>query len=113
MVDECRIKDRRPGLTFVKYKHPANFSQPDSVAIINATTVDFDISMKDTRTEHSMGNGVMIARLLGFLRAPDSWANSTEQLRMCTSYSNTILKLSRNHLPSELVSLSYFRLIDR
>lgn len=102
IVEECRIKDRRPGLTFVKYKHPANWSQPDSVTIINATTVDFDISMKDTRTEHAIGGGVMIARLLGFLRAPDSWANATEMLNMCTSFSNTILRLSRNHLPSRL-----------
>lgn len=37
--EECREKDLRPGLTFVKYHHPINFSQPDNVAIINATTV--------------------------------------------------------------------------
>lgn len=37
--DQCRELDRRPGLTFVKYHHPVNYSQPDNVAIINATTV--------------------------------------------------------------------------
>lgn len=37
--DQCREFDRRPGLTFVKYHHPVNYSQPDNVAIINATTV--------------------------------------------------------------------------
>lgn len=36
---QCRELDRRPGLTFVKYHHPVNFSQPDHVTIINATTV--------------------------------------------------------------------------
>ena len=30
-VEECRVLDRRPGLTFVQYKHPANWSQPDLV----------------------------------------------------------------------------------
>lgn len=33
-VEECRVLDRRPGLTFVQYKHPANWSQPDSVSNI-------------------------------------------------------------------------------
>lgn len=36
---KCRELDQRPGLTFVKYYHPVNLSQPDHVAIINATTV--------------------------------------------------------------------------
>lgn len=39
--EQCHDHDRRPGLTFVKYFHPVNFSQPDHVAIINATTVSF------------------------------------------------------------------------
>lgn len=38
-AEQCRELDQRPGLTFVKYHHPVNFSQPDHVAIINATTV--------------------------------------------------------------------------
>ena len=31
-ADTCREVDRRPGLTFLKYKHPANWTQPDSVS---------------------------------------------------------------------------------
>lgn len=30
-VEECRELDRRPGLTFLKYDSPANWSYPDSV----------------------------------------------------------------------------------
>lgn len=67
--------------------------------------MDFDISMKDTKTEHSIGGGVMTARLMGLLHVPDSWKNVTEMLKMCTSFSSTILRLSRNHLPSELVNI--------
>lgn len=32
--DNCRALDRRSGLTFFKYLHPANFSQPD---LVNST----------------------------------------------------------------------------
>lgn len=28
---DCKALDRRPGLTFITYKHPANLSQPDYV----------------------------------------------------------------------------------
>lgn len=30
-ADECRKEDRRPGLTFLKYKYPGNWAHPDSV----------------------------------------------------------------------------------
>lgn len=36
---DCSNLDRRPGLTYVQYDHPPNFSQPDVVATLNATTV--------------------------------------------------------------------------
>lgn len=32
--DDCRSLDRRSGLTFFKYLHPANFSQPDLVCLL-------------------------------------------------------------------------------
>ena len=32
-VEECRVLDHRPGLTFLKYSHPANWSHPDSVSV--------------------------------------------------------------------------------
>lgn len=41
--EQCRELDNRPGLTFIKYHHPVNFSQPDHVMIINATTVSIII----------------------------------------------------------------------
>lgn len=50
----------------------------------------------------------MIARLLGYLRIPGEWMNVTETLQMCTSFSNTILKLSENHLPADLVRTFMF-----
>ncbi|PSN57394.1 Multiple epidermal growth factor-like domains protein 8 [Blattella germanica] len=92
-VEECREKDRRPGLTFLKYSYPANWSHPDSVTIINATTVDFSMVNMPTRTEQNLG-GEIIARLLGFLRPPDTWGN--EMLRVCASYSDALLNMSHD-----------------
>ncbi|GLH01298.1 Laminin subunit alpha [Gryllus bimaculatus] len=104
-VEECRVLDRRPGLTFIKYRHPANFSQPDSVSIINATTVDFNMLSQASRTEQSLG-GEIIARLLGFLRPPDTWSDGNERLRMCASFSSTILRLSHGKTHSDMETVA-------
>jgi len=95
--------DKRPGLTFLKYNPPVNFSQPDSVSIVNATTVDFNVpSMQGAKTESALG-GEMIAKLTGFLRPPSTW-NSSEQLKICVSYNSATLHVSRNDDPNKLVS---------
>jgi len=65
------------------------------VSIINATAADFDMWYKDGRSDTSL-NGVPTARLLGFLRTPDSWTLSKETLRMCASFSQATLSLSSN-----------------
>ncbi|GFG35976.1 hypothetical protein Cfor_03559, partial [Coptotermes formosanus] len=93
-VEECRELDRRPGLTFLKYKNPANWSHPDSVTIINATTVDFNMVSLSTRTEQALG-GEIIARLLGFLRPLESWGND-EMLRVCASNADAVLNMSQD-----------------
>ncbi|KAF5283548.1 hypothetical protein FQR65_LT13840 [Abscondita terminalis] len=86
---KCRELDRRPGLTFLKYYYPVNFTQPDHVGIINATTVDFNSPSSWLRTDPSAG-GEMVARLLGFLRPP---AQFKEMLKVCVSYSSATLKI--------------------
>ncbi|XP_043511947.1 multiple epidermal growth factor-like domains protein 8 isoform X2 [Frieseomelitta varia] len=102
-VEECREMDKRPGLTFLKYKPPVNFSQPDSVTIVNATTVDFNVpSMQGAKTESALG-GEMIARLIGFLRPPQSfWDSTVEHLKICVSYNSATLHVSRSDDPQEL-----------
>jgi len=101
--------DKRPGLTFLKYKPPVNFSQPDSVAIVNATTVDFNVpSMQGAKTESALG-GEMIARLTGFLRPPHYfWDSVAEHLKICVSYNSATLHVSRNDDPDKLVSYLYY-----
>ncbi|KAK9888746.1 hypothetical protein WA026_000973 [Henosepilachna vigintioctopunctata] len=93
--DQCRVLDQRPGLTFIKYYHPVNFSQPDYVAIINATTVDFNSPSNTLVRIDPTTGGEMVARLLGFLRLPDDWE---ELLNPCISYCTATLKLSGNLL---------------
>ncbi|XP_076755978.1 multiple EGF like domains 8 [Xylocopa sonorina] len=102
-VEKCREMDKRPGLTFLKYKPPVNFSQPDSVTIVNATTVDFNVpSMQGAKTESALG-GEMIARLIGFLRPPQYfWDSTVEHLKICVSYNSATLHMSRSDDPQEL-----------
>ncbi|XP_063223363.1 multiple epidermal growth factor-like domains protein 8 [Bacillus rossius redtenbacheri] len=93
-VEECRVLDRRPGLTFLKYHEPADWSHPDHVSVINATTVDFSMLSPGTRTEQAVG-GEVTARLLGFLWPPRPWGDGTDALRVCASHASAVLSLSR------------------
>lgn len=61
--------DRRPGLTFLNYYSPVNFTMPDKVSFINATMVDFLTPPPTTKTEHEI-HGDLVARLYGFIRPP-------------------------------------------
>jgi N-acetylneuraminic acid mutarotase len=88
---QCRELDNRPGLTFVKYHHPVNFTQPDHVAIINATTVDFNSPTSPMLRVDATAGGEMVARLLGFLCLPSDWQ---EMLNVCISYCSATLKIS-------------------
>ncbi|XP_046398520.1 multiple epidermal growth factor-like domains protein 8 [Ischnura elegans] len=113
-VEECRTMDRRPGLTFLKYKHPANYTHPDYVGIINATTADFNLpGAFGTRTELPLG-GEVRARLLGFLWPPQTSSlapsgkamvgSSGATIRICASFSSASLSVSRPHTsPPEMV----------
>ncbi|XP_001814936.2 multiple epidermal growth factor-like domains protein 8 [Tribolium castaneum] len=91
--EQCRELDRRPGLTFVKYHHPVNFTQPDHVAIINATTVDFNSPTSPMLRGDATAGGEMVARLVGSLCLPTDWQ---EMLNVCISYCSATLKISDN-----------------
>lgn len=58
-----------------------------------------------TRTEQALG-GEITARLLGFLRPPESWGND-EMLRVCASYSDAVLNMSHDVEYGKLVGFSY------
>ena len=74
-VDECRTRDFRPGLTYLLYEHPANFSQPDEVGIVNSTLANFQPQPRlysQQQRDHAtsaggIGGGTMVARMLGFI----------------------------------------------
>nr|XP_022913574.1 multiple epidermal growth factor-like domains protein 8 isoform X1 [Onthophagus taurus] len=85
--EECNKLDERPGLTFIKYYHPVNFSQPDIVDIINATTADLS-----SPSGHLLKtvDGSMMGRMLGFLRPPNEW---DEKLKVCVASCNATLKI--------------------
>lgn len=77
-VDDCRIRDFRPGLTYLLYEHPANFSQPDEVSIVNSTLANFyPIPKFSPIKEHSIVGGTMVARMLGFIHPLANKARQT------------------------------------
>lgn len=88
----CTELDRRPGLTFLKYLSPVNWTQPDDVTIVNATMVDFVTPTSTTHTEQSF-HGEIVARLLGFIRPPQMWQEAGELLHVCASYSQAVLRV--------------------
>ncbi|XP_014282328.1 multiple epidermal growth factor-like domains protein 8 [Halyomorpha halys] len=99
----CKAQDRRPGLTFIKYLHPANISQPDYVSIINSTSVDFNIGPSGRIEQNLSKKGFITASLRGYLRIPENWIHKEEELMMCVSYSSGTLMLGYGNTSVELV----------
>lgn len=56
-----------------------------------------------SRTEQALG-GEITARLLGFLRLPESWGND-EMLRVCVRNSEAVLSMSEDEESGKLVSI--------
>lgn len=95
-ANECALKDKRPGLTYVKYLNPVNWTLPDDVAIVNATMVDFMVpSITSTHIDQTH-HGEIVARLLGFIRPPKSWEKAGETLHVCASYAQAVLRLAES-----------------
>ena len=65
-VEECRTRDFRPGLTYLVYEHPANFSQPDEVSIVNSTLANFQPMPRFAHLVDAT-EGTMVARMVGFI----------------------------------------------
>ncbi|XP_039280047.1 multiple epidermal growth factor-like domains protein 8 isoform X2 [Nilaparvata lugens] len=103
-ADTCRLLDRRPGLTFIIYKSPMNWTQPDYVSIVNATTADFGAMLGRglSRMEQAIG-GELTGRLMGFLRPPPVWDSAPhQQLRICVAHASAVLRLAHNGTTSPL-----------
>jgi hypothetical protein len=67
--------------------------------------------MAMTRTERKLG-GQMTARLLGFLRPPDSWAQAPERLLTCASYSAAVLTIRGIGSLQQPVRIAYALWLD-
>lgn len=102
---QCSRLDRRPGLTFLKYLSPVNWTVPDEVMIVNATTVDFMIPSTSTLTEQEI-HGDIVARLFGFIRPPKKWGKIGEMWYMCASYSKATLAIDQSTNLDDLTVLA-------
>ncbi|KAJ2953641.1 hypothetical protein O0L34_g1253 [Tuta absoluta] len=87
--EECKVLDKRPGLTFLRYQQPADWNHPDGVSVVNATTVDWGTGGGSSH----IFSGPSEARLRGWLHIPQYWNGTGETLHVCAGYSNISLTL--------------------
>lgn len=88
--EECKILDKRPGLTFLRYQQPADLNHPDGVSVVNATTVDWGTG----GGSNHIFSGPSEAILRGWLHIPQYWNGTGETLNICAGYSNLSLSLA-------------------
>ena len=88
---QCTKLDRPPGLYFLKYYPPFDFSLPDHLSLVNSTSVDFGASVPLSFNETPQ-NGEVVAKLSGFLRLPQEILQ--EVLKVCGSYAHINLKIT-------------------
>ncbi|KAL4708142.1 hypothetical protein ACJJTC_009921 [Scirpophaga incertulas] len=93
--EECKVLDKRPGLTFLRYQQPADWNHPDGVSVVNATTVDWGAG---GGSNHIL-NGFSEARLKGWLHIPTYWNGTGETLHVCAGFANISLNLSDKSVP--------------
>ncbi|KAG7311412.1 hypothetical protein JYU34_002454 [Plutella xylostella] len=86
---QCREQDRRPGLVLLRYQQPADPARPDSVAVVNATAVDWGTG----GGSNNIFSGPSEARLRGWLHIPQHWNGTGETLHVCAGYANITLTL--------------------
>ncbi|CAH2066767.1 unnamed protein product, partial [Iphiclides podalirius] len=92
MPEQCKILDKRPGLTFLRYQQPADWNHPDGVSVVNATTVDWSAG----GGSNNIFLGSSEARLRGWLHIPQYWNGTGETLHVCAGHSNITLNLGEN-----------------
>lgn len=124
-VEECRTRDFRPGLTYLLYEHPANFSQPDEVSIVNSTLANFHplprLYSHHIR-DHSNGGsasstGTMVARMIGFIHPLANKVRPTEhqqefRIMMDSSYASSTLRISLDDTVERLETVASISLND-
>ncbi|XP_041977639.1 multiple epidermal growth factor-like domains protein 8 isoform X2 [Aricia agestis] len=93
--DMCKVLDKRPGLTFLRYQQPADWNHPDGVLVVNATTVDWGTG----GGSNHIFSGSSEAKLRGWLHIPTNWNGTGETLHLCAGYSNLSLSLGDNPEP--------------
>ena len=122
-VEECRTRDFRPGLTYLLYEHPANFSQPDEVSIVNSTLANFQPLPKlATPQQHKEGQvatgATLVARMLGFIHPLASKVrpvNDFQQefkIMMDSSYASSVLRISLDDTAERLETVAAVNVND-
>lgn len=87
--NQCLKEDRPPGLFFLKFYHPFDWSFPDYLALVNSTSIDFGNIVSPVESSQNVD---IVVRLSGFLRFPHE--SYKDLVRVCGSYAKVLLKTS-------------------
>ncbi|XP_022097491.1 multiple epidermal growth factor-like domains protein 8 [Acanthaster planci] len=108
---QCRLQDTPPGITWIKYRHPQNTSQPDEVTIVETTDQNFNFYYVSIQQE-KLNGGSYIAEYKGFLRPNGAVPTGGALLQVWMGSSNAIstLHLSRDERPENAEKVAYYAL---
>ncbi|XP_068203463.1 multiple epidermal growth factor-like domains protein 8 [Palaemon carinicauda] len=100
--EDCQLKDLRPGITFIRYRHPVDRTNPDYVAILNTTlhTLPDTQDFQGAREMHTGGS--TLAQFMGFIHPVG--VQSTKNLIMYVQpvHLNASLWISKDEKPKNL-----------
>ncbi|CAM1295013.1 MEGF8 (predicted) [Pycnogonum litorale] len=95
-IQNCRLKDFRPGLTWLRYRSPMNISQPDEVSVVQKTAQIFAFAAVFSKEVDA--GGYYTSRFLGFIHPMDAKpkVESILIVFMGSSEASSTLKMSIN-----------------
>lgn len=103
----CTRLDKPPGLVQLKYYHPFDWNVPDFVSLVNSTLVDFTGNIYSSQPD----SNEVIARLRGFLYLPMDQENLKDNLKVCGSYAQIVLRILKDnevHIAANFTAEQYY-----
>ena len=82
VLSKCTEYDIKPGLTYLKYYSPVNWTLPDYVTVINTSSIEFSIPANEV-------GDVLTARLIGFVKNYEK----TQNWKACGANINASLQI--------------------
>ncbi|XP_047489262.1 multiple epidermal growth factor-like domains protein 8 [Penaeus chinensis] len=103
--EECRLKDYRPGITFLKYRHPVDLLRPDFMAILNSTYQELQDTQDFWGAKELQAGGSTLVQFIGYIHPlviPEVKGNKDLVVSVKASHMNASLWLSHDDTEENL-----------